>query len=103
MLTSNLNAVKHVYHHLALAASKLEAKKLIQAAIVKSSKVEKPKKPTKAELKKKELLNRIKKKLTSIETRIFHMEEKDIYDANKLFKLQLRVELMKKRIEKMPL
>ena len=98
---------KHVYSHLASAATKLEARQEIKEAIVtskaekiqpkeKPKKAIKPKKPTKRDLLIKELI----KKVGNIEKKIARMKASDGYDNERLFKIEMKVEIIKNRIKK---
>jgi len=101
--------VKHLFYHLALAANKLEAKKEIGAAISKSSVVEKKtiykikgvgkKRKSKSKPGKLKILKRISKRLASIEKKIKRIKKEGSYDHKRLHKIEIKVEIIKRRIK----
>ena len=102
----DLDKVRHVFYHLALAANKLEAKKEIDTAISESSKVGKSKKiktrgKKEAESKKGLLLKKINNRLASVEKKIKRIKNEGSYDPKSLLNIELKVEIIKRRIKKL--
>lgn len=98
----NIDKAEHMFYHLASASKKIEARREIRSAIndsinLKNIVVQEPRKLTKRE---KDLISKLKKQVTSINKKISNMERSGNYDNLRLYRVQVKVKILRNRIKK---